>query len=292
MLSGVLCFGLGMALQAAVMLRGSFRRGDQGRAGMALLVGLAGMIPGRREHHYDLAMHVFLSLMVVAVAFAYGFRDRLLIRIGGRLLLAWNLLLIFVALRAGWTSWPALSLLAIPTVPTVVNAFTDIDRAFGWKVFFHAWFSTILVVMAIAGFDAGPLGMFFHGPASVARPPLEIIASGAASLYIVTNAWFVLALTPVAGRHQPWRERLEEIRRHSQLLASGYVWEKDDPLRSLAVLVGLPLLLWVAARWATGSIGAIVSLAIAVMPLLAGRASDPDGNAALHARAHPARAAR
>ena len=58
------------------------------------------------------------------------------------------------------------------------------------------------------------------------------------------------------------------------LLARGYAWEKEDPLRSLAVLVGLPLLLVVAARWGAGSARGVVALAIATMPWLAGRMPD------------------
>jgi hypothetical protein len=61
-----------------------------------------------------------------------------------------------------------------------------------------------------------------------------------------------------------------EIRRHMTLLAQGYVWEKDDPWRSLAVLVGLPLILFAASHLGTASSRGIVYLAIALMPVLAG----------------------
>ena len=274
-LSAALCFGLGIVLQAILMLQGLFRSGDAKRAGMALLFTLLGMMPGRHEHAYALLGHVFFSITVFGVSFAYLFRERLLTRIGGRLVLAWNILLIYVALHAGWDSRLKLALLAVPTIPTIVNAFSDLDRAFGWKVFFHAWFSTILVAITISGLDTGPLGMFFQMTGQIVpRPPLEMIVSGAAYLYIVTNAWFVLALMPVKGRGQSWHERMEEIHRHMALLARGYAWEKEDPLRSLAVLVGLPLLLVAAARWGAGSARGVVALAIATMPWLAGRMPD------------------
>src|SRR5262249_3420380 len=160
---------------------------------------------------------------------------------------------------------------------------------FGWKVFFHAWFCAILVAIAISGIDAGALGMFFARTGSVAaRPPYEMIVSGAAFLYIVTNAWFVLALVPIKFRRgQKWRERMAGIYRHMALLARGYVWEKEDPLRSLAVLVGLPLLLAAAARWGSGNGHAVVSLAIALMPLLAGRPDEASAPAPLSAPVRP-----
>ena len=270
-LLGILSFGLGIALQASLMLRGSFRPGDAKRVGVVLLISLFGMVPGKHEHPYEPLWHVFLVFTIFGGAFAFAFRERLLVHVGGRILLAWNIVLVYVVLQAGWVSQRWVSLLVVPTIMTVFNAFTDIDRVFGWKVFFYAWFSTILVVIAISGLNTGPLAMFFEQGAAVPRPPLEMFLTGAAYLYIVTNAWFVLALWPTPlSRSQSWRDRGEEIRRHMALLAQGYVWERDDPWRSLAVLIGLPLILFGVWRWGFASTHGIVALAIALMPLLAG----------------------
>ena len=269
----VSCFALGVVLQALLMLGGRFRRGDWGRAAGALGVGLIGLLPGKREPVYHLLWHILYGLLVASVLFVYLFRDRVLERIGGRLLLAWNLLLVYVAVTSGWDSPLELVLLLVPTVPTVLNAFSDIDRAFGWKVFFHAWFSTILVVIAIKGFDPGLLGVFLteRGETAALRSPAEMIAGGAAFLYIVANAWFVLALVPIPiARGQSWASRMKEVRAQMDLLARGYVWEPDDWLRSLAVLVGLPVAL-VAIGYAGANVRAVVPFAIALMPLVAGQ---------------------
>lgn len=275
-LIAVVCFGVGMALQALLMLRGRFQRGDGAKALLSLAVGLLGYLPGRHESDYRLLRHTLYAFAAAGAMFAYQFRERLLPHVGGRLLLAWNILLVAVAIASGWNSGVQLFVLLIPTIPTVINAFTDIDRVFAWKVFFHAWFTTILVIVAILGYEAGPLKVFFESDDSFAAPPspLHMIVGGGAFLYIVTNAWFVLALMPIAGRHQPWGERMAEIRRHMDLLARGYVWERDDPVRSLGVLVGLPLLLWAGARFGAVPIPALVAFAIAFMPLIAGAPPD------------------
>jgi hypothetical protein len=102
---------------------------------------------------------------------------------------------------------------------------------------------------------------------------------GAAWLYIVTNAWFVLALLPFPLRRgQKWVDREREIRAHMNLLARGYAWESHDPLRSLAVLVILPLVLLGAARWGGGAERVVVALAIALMPWLAARPGPAAGH--------------
>ncbi len=164
-LVAISCFALGMVLQALFMIGGRFRRGDWGRAAGALASWFIGLVPGKHEQGYYVPLHVSYGMLVAGGVFTYLFRDRLLPRIGGRVLLAWNLLLVYVAINSGWDSPLEVLLLLLPTVPTVVNAFTDIDRSFGWKVFFQAWFSTILVVIAINGFDAGLFGVRAHGPA-------------------------------------------------------------------------------------------------------------------------------
>jgi len=266
-------FALGMALQALLMLGGRFRRGDLDRAAGTLGSWFLGLFPGKNEPVYHLLRHVFFGMLIAGGVFTYLFRDRLLTRVGGRMLLAWNLLLVYVALNTGWDSRFQFFLLLLPTVPTVVNAFSDIDRDFRWKVFFQAWFSTILVVIAINSFDAGLLGVFEPegGVAPALRSPLEMIAGGAAFLYIVANAWFVLALVPIPlVRGQSWDSRLKEVRAHMDLLARGYVWERDDVLRSVVVLVGLPVVL-VALSLARTNVRAVIPFAISLMPLVAGR---------------------
>jgi len=272
-LVAISCFALGMVLQALFMIGGRFRRGDWGRAAGVLGSWFIGLVPGKHEQGYYVPLHVSYGMLVAGAVFTYLFRDRLLPRIGGRMLLAWNLLLIYVAVHSGWDSQLNLFLLLLPTVPTVINAFTDIDRSFGWKVFFQAWFSTILVVIAINGFDAGLFAVFEPegGVRPALRSPFEMIAGGAAFLYIIANAWFVLALVPIPlARGQSWGSRMKQVHAHMALLARGYVWEPDDPLRSLAVLVGLPVAL-VAISYAGANVRAVVPFAIAMMPLAAGR---------------------
>ena len=130
MLVAVSCFAVGMLLQALFMLAGRFRRGDWGRAAGVLATGLLGLLPGKKEYEYRLLEHVFFGLLVAGGMFTYLFRDRLLTRVGGRMLLAWNLLLVYVAVHSGWDSRLEMFLLSLPTAATIFNAFSDIDRDF------------------------------------------------------------------------------------------------------------------------------------------------------------------
>jgi hypothetical protein len=275
-----LSFAVGIALQAVAMLRAAFQRGDSKRMWKTAGLSLLGMAGKRSKQPYSVLAHIFLSLTLFAVLFAYQFRERLLPTVGGRLLLAWNIVLIDVVVRAGWGSPVTYALLAVPTLLTIVNGFTDIDRAYGWKVFFHAWFATILVLIGVRGFNAGPLAFFLGNSTGWVEPsPLDMLVGGAAWLYIVTNAWFVLALIPIPLRRgQKWEDRMREVRAHMNLLARGYAWESHDIPRSLAVLVILPLVLVASARWAGGAERIVVTLAIALMPWLLARPGPAAGH--------------
>ena len=282
-----------MALQALLMLGPTLRRGDARAAALSIGASLVALLPFRHESQYRPVEHWLFVCLTAGFFFTWFLRTRLLPRIGGRTLLAWNIVLVFVVLHAGWTSPFLLVPLGIASALTVINAFSDIDRGFGWKVFFHAWFTTIVVALVIRGMNVGPLGEFIAGDTAVLqRSPAELVLAGAATMSIVANAFFLVGLLPVKGRSQPWKERMEEIRRHMELLASGYVWEKDDPVRSLAVLVALPLLLYVAARWGVGSDRVIVPAVIALTPLLTGRSPDAPEPPAGPRFANPGRARR
>jgi hypothetical protein len=88
------------------------------------------MLPHHNEPQYLPVEHWFFVCLTAAILFAGFFRARLLPRIGGRILLAWNIVLVFVVLRAGWTS-PFLHVpLGFVSLLTVVNAFSDIDQSF------------------------------------------------------------------------------------------------------------------------------------------------------------------
>src|SRR4029077_8865840 len=127
------CFALGMVLQALIMLRARFRPGDARTVAIVIGVSLAALLPFRRDPQYLPVQHWFGVCATAALLFAGFFRARLLPRIGGPLVLACNIVLVFVVLQAGWTSPFLLVPLGFVSFLTVVNAFTVIDQSFGLK---------------------------------------------------------------------------------------------------------------------------------------------------------------
>jgi len=127
-------------------------------------------------------------------------------------------------------------------VPTVINAFTDIDRSFGWKVFLPSVFSTILVVIAINGFDAGLFAVFERRAACARRSDPVRDDRGRGSVPVHHCERLVRSRArpdPLAGARAGARDEAGP-RAHGRLprLRLG----ADDP-RAAPVLVGLPVAL-------------------------------------------------
>ena len=272
---GPLAFALGVALQAMRALFGRPRPGDGKRLAIAGAIGLLGFVPGRHESHYSALAHFYAALFAFGMGFAWKFRERLLARIGARILLAWNLLTLAALWSLDGHGGAFTLVLLLPTALTVTAAFTDIDRDFNTQVLLHVWYSVMLIVIAAVEWHVTSWrDLAAFAEAFGARSIVGNVFAGAAFLYVAVNAWFVLALIPVPLRKgQPWIERIEEVQRHMKLLAWGYVWAQEDPWRSLAVLVVLPLALIANARWQFLDPSHAIVAGIALMPLV----TSPDG---------------
>ena len=287
---GPLAFAVGVALPAAQAVLRRPRPGDVRRAAIALAVALLGLVPGRHERPYSAQPHFYLVVAAFAMGIAWQFRERLIPRIGARLLLAWSLL----ALAALWSldghagAWMLLALLG--TAVAVTNAFTDLDRTFVWQVLlFAGYVATLALLVVLEWHVTSWTGIEDFAAALNTRSVVGNLFAGAASLYVAANVWFVLALVPFPlFRGQSFDERLAQVRRHLELLASGDVWEPGHRMRSAAVLVLLPLVLVANAWRQVIDPSRLVVAIIALLPLVA-NARDLPGHDGVGARLAPQR---
>lgn len=236
----LLIFIAGMLFQAAIMLQGKWEEGDVKKMIVSFLYGLIGMMPSKNEASYSVFMHLVFSSFIGALIFIIRFRKKLIARINSQTLLVWNILLlvIFVS-HYGMSPLPYL-LIAIPTVLTLANAFSDFDKSFGWQVFFYTWFAVLMTVIGI--YQLGGLG-FLHGgnDLTIGSVAFDIFILGASILYILVNIFFVISLIPLKGKGQTYSQRIREVRAHMQLLAEGYIWKKDNRTINSILIIALPV---------------------------------------------------
>lgn len=290
---GPLAIALGAGLQAAQAVLRRPRPGDGRRLAIALGVSLLGFVPARvkagsteyGEPGYSRQLHLYLVVAAFAMGIAWQFRERIVPRIGARLLLAWSLLTLSALWSLEGHAGPWLLVALLGTAVAVANAFTDLDRTFGWQVFLFAWYCASLVLLVVVEWHATSwTGLSGFVAALNTRTIAGNFFAGAALFYVAANAWFVLALVPVPlFKGQSFDDRWSQIRRHMDLLAWGYVWEPEHRMRSVAVLVALPLALIANAYWQVVDPSRLVVAAIALMPLVANAQSLPghDGVGAL-----------
>lgn len=274
----VVAFFIGMVFQAFFMLVGRWERGDFLKILASIGFGLLGMLPGKSENNYDPGMHFFFAAIIFIFAFTAYFKKRLLSRIGARTLLIINVLFLAVIVNQFRFSWPLAIIVFIPTILTFINGFTDMDRKFGWQVFFYAWFSIMVASMGIFHFAYRNLGILFRwgsigeifGSGQVPLvSPSEMFLAGAAFLYIISSAWYALALIPIPlSKRQTYQQRMIEVRAHMQMLAYGYIWQKDDFLGNFICALLFPLFLFLNYQFVIIGENTLISLVLAILPLI------------------------
>lgn len=268
-LQNVLIFALGMFAQAFYMLLGRWRKGDFKKILIAFGTGLFGMVPGKNEDNYDLNFHLFISCVFAAVTFTSMFSRRLVSRVGARTILILNIILLFLVYDKFGFSFFIFGVLLIPTLLTLINSFSNLDKTFHFQVFFYVWFSIILVCIGMLHFAFSDLFKTFGFFESVGYvDPLPLIFIGGAFLYIISNMWYVFLLVPMTGKRQTMKNRMINIRKHMQLMAHGYIWEKDDLLGNIVTVIVLPLVLILNYKFAFFSEQFFISTILVILPFL------------------------
>lgn len=274
----VASFFAGMIFQALFMLVGKWEAGDFKKVFISFGIGLLAMLLGDSEDDYDLGLHFFLSTLLFIFTFTAYFRERILVRIGARTLLIWNILFLSLLVSHFRFSWTVVVMVFMPTVLTIINGFTDMDRKFGWQVFFYAWFSIMVASIGFFHFafrnlgilfQWGEIGIMFGFGQVLPVSPLEMFLTGASFLYIISSAWYALALIPIPlSKRQTYQQRMIEVRKHMQMLAYGYLWQKDDFLSNFICAILFPLFLFLNYQFAIIGESTLISLVLVILPLI------------------------
>jgi hypothetical protein len=252
-----------MVSQAVLMLSSKWEAGDVKKLAQAFLFGLFGMLPGKHEHDYNVWFHLFMSCAIAAFTFVYRFRDKLVVRVSGQSLLVWNLLFLVVLFNHFGLSPVVGCLVAIPTLLTLSNGFMEYDESFGWQVFFHSWFSVMIVSIGLLHFSFTALSIFFPTNQAISLPPLEVYIAGASFLYLLVNIWYVIALIPVSMRKgQSFEDRMIEVRALMQLIESGYIWQSNAVLINLFLIIVLPMCFYANYYFQYFTEGTVISLTL------------------------------
>src|SRR5271166_2822923 len=229
-------FGLGVALQALVLIRGDW---NWKRLAGSVCVGLIGMLPGRHEQIYQPFFHVLYSLGIFSCWFAMAFKNDILPLVSEKVLLLYSIVFWFAFFSFFYERTLLhnilLALLMIPTIVTVVIAVVRPKLSFGWKLFLYVWFLGSVISLGLVQFPFHHLSLFLQPQGTPWLMPIDCIMAGMAFLYLAVNITYLYELVPIRGKNQSWQQRMEKWHELTDLMTQRV--SEDQPTHRYALLL-------------------------------------------------------
>lgn len=264
-------FGLGVAVQAALLLRGDWNWWNSLKLAGCIGVALIGMLPQSNEHYKPL-FHVLMALSGFSVSFAVAFKRDILPLISEAVLLSYTLVFWFAFFTYYYHGTPLqialLVVLLVPTTATLFIAFRKTQLGFVLKLILYTWFLVITVCLGLFQFPYSQLALFFADRQLPWITPLESGMAGMAFLFLVANGTYVYYLIPIPGKNESWEERMQRWHEFTDLLTQRFADAQVTFAQGLLVLAveGPALLLNAVHQWLPPEL--VINAAIVLPPLI------------------------
>jgi len=225
----IVSFGLGVAAQAALLLRNDW---NWWKLGGCAVLGLMGMLPGKHEHLYQPLFHVLVSFSLFSVTFALTFSKDILPILSEAILLSYTLVFWFAFYSFYYQGGPLqtvlLIVLLVPTIATLYIAFRKTQLTFLLKLILYTWFLIIIVCLGLFQFPYSRLALFFEERQVPWITPLDSLAAGMAFLFLLANATYVFYLIPIPGKNESWEERMRHWHEFTDLMTQRRILSSQD----------------------------------------------------------------
>lgn len=243
-------FGLGVALQALVLIRGDW---NWMRLAGCVAVGFLGMVPGRHENIYQPYFHILLSLGFFSCWFAMAFKSDILPLVSEKVLLLYTMVFWFAFFSFFYEATLfhniLLALLLIPTIMTVVIAVMRPNLSFAWKLFLYSWFLGAVISLGLVQFPFRHLSLFLQPQGTPWLMPIECIVAGMAFLYLAVNITYLYELVMIRGKNQSWEQRMEKWHELTGLMTQRVSEDQLTHRDALVLLLGIGGILLVDYRF-------------------------------------------
>jgi hypothetical protein len=245
-------FGFGVALQAALLMRGDW---NWGKLAGCVAMALVGLAPGKHESVYQPLFHVLMVFSVFSVMLAFMFKEDILPIISEAVILWYTVVFWYAFLSYSPTGNPPptalMVLLLVPTSVTIYIAIVKTRLRFVLKLGLYTWFLTMIVCLGLVQFPFSQLKLFFKDHQVPWVTPFESVTAGMAFLFLLANAAYVFYLIPIPGRSQSFADRMKEWHEFTDLLTQRF--DDSQVTRVQAVIAlgvgGTALLLNAIYRW-------------------------------------------
>jgi hypothetical protein len=271
----ILWFGAGFMLEALYLVRRNPKWTQlAGCAGLGLVIAA---IAHLKHPDGDPFMYVGIGLGMSGVALAMFYQDEILPPVGAKLLLAFTLIFWFGFVADLYHGTQLQLLLAfaglLPTAAVVYVAWVRPALGFWGKLGLYTWYLVIIVFLGCLQFPFGNLSIFHDGSALGWLGPIDAFATGMASLYLLTNAYYLSELLPIPGRNQSFSDRMKDWHELTDLMTqrcSDQDGPAEGPAFAIIGALGLLLLLNYVLELLPNSL--VISAAIILAAVLLERA--------------------
>ena len=234
----IISFYLGITVEAVFLLANRFEKDDLKKVLICLLMSPAGFIPGKQEYSYDIRYHLFVVAMVFCFVYAVMFKKKILTVINKEIILAWNLIFLYVYFQQSFSSWQILTnLVLILSVLAIINAFGNFDKYYFWRAYFYIWFLLLIIGVTAMHFSFGQINSFFSSEKNDFTALAGIFFSGITFLYLAVNVWYIWELIPLPGKHENLKHRITEVKKDINTLVQDYQGEKINPWLTAAFAI-------------------------------------------------------
>jgi hypothetical protein len=280
-----LIFGAGIVVQTLLFVFNSGAQNRGGRLAAAAGAGLVGLLPGKHERDYQLHFHLCYCFIVYALVVFSLFKKEIMARVGQSNLLVNSLTFWYLCasfLSAGDARLAVMALAALPTLGTLIVAFTIRDWSFPVRLSCYVWFLVLTVALSIFQIRFGDLSFVVTDSYS-APDAISLYLTGMAVTYLMASLFYIYILIPIADKHQTQEQRMEIWRQDAHLMAGCFVDYRMTATEAFLIIAlqgGLYALnAW--GRWI--SPGLMMNVSFIALPFvfqrlfqLAGRVPTPD----------------
>jgi hypothetical protein len=271
----ILWFAAGFVLEALYLVRR-----DPKWTQLAICAGgaiVATVLTYLKHGGGDPAMHVGIGLGIFGVLVAVMYQDEILPPVGDKLLLAFTLIFWFgfvTGLHRGTQLEQLLMFVSLlPTAATIYVAAMRPALTFWGKLGIYTWYLVIVVFLGWLQFPFRNLSIFDDSATLGWLGPIDALATGMASLYLLTNAYYLFELLPIPGRSQSFSDRMKDWQQLTNLMTQRCS-DQDGPAegRAFAIIGALGALLLLNYLFELLPNSLLISIAIILATMLLERA--------------------
>jgi hypothetical protein len=262
-----LVFGAGVVAQSLVFVLGSGQTRLVG-LGAAAFIGLFGMLPGKHENVYEPHFHLALCFILYAFAVFAQFKKEIMARVSQSNLLVNSLTLWFLcaSFLGGESRVLMMSLAALPTLGTLIVAFTIREWSFPVKLACYVWFLLLTIANCCFQVRFGNLAFLFLD--SFAPPnPIDLFMTGMAFTVMAASLFYVYLLIPLQRKNETWEARTARWREDAHAMAGCFADYRLTAPEAMQIIVvqGSIYALNHWARWMLP--GVMMNVSMVVLPL-------------------------